>query len=405
MRKPIYRFNILFIVLLVIGILTTCLDPFPLPDVSSGFLVVEGTFTDDAAENSIRLTFAGQVNKIASHVYDATVMISDDRGNSGMYQYTDEGIYQPVSGDFYGVPGRKYILRIELPDGRVYQSDSTSFRAAVPIEDLWYEPIQAPSPDGTEWWNGVEFYLDTQDPTNENRYFLWKYEETWETGIPNPIRHIYLGQGEFEDVATFKRCFFSDRSRSIMIKSTVDQVKSEIRDYPIIFVPNTTSRLWRHYRIVVKQYSLSEEAFLYHEKLQEITEQTGTIIDQQPYTLRGNVRNVNDPDEIVMGYFIVSAVSRRSTDINSSELPLGYRGIDNKLLYCKAATSMYGVTTFLNYDILFYRWLPRWGMNFVGLVYDDSSLAYPPPVIELEFAPPECTICEGTQDIPLDWDE
>jgi hypothetical protein len=404
-HKIKHRFNILIPVLVFTGFLAACLDPYPLPDVSSGFLVVEGTFTDDSAENIVRLTFAGQVNEGVSPVGGARVIITDDRGNSDQYQETDTGVYQPVSGDFYGVPDRKYVLRIELPDGRIYQSDSALFRQAVPIDDLRYEIKQAPSPDGTEWLNGIEFYIDSRDLTNESRYFLWKYEEIWETMIPNPIRNVYIGNGEFREVWRPRRCFHKDNSRDIMIKSTIDQSDSEINDYPVIFVPSNTARLWRHYRINITQYGLSDNDFIYHEKLQEITGQTGTIFDQQPFTLRGNVKSLDDPAEIVMGYFVVSAVSRRSIDVSRGELPPEYRGIDEHLQFCRAATRIYDITPQTNINWVFNRLIPRMGYRFVGLVYNDSSLAEEPEIIGLELAPPECTTCDGNLSKPLDWDD
>ncbi len=405
LHRPKFRINVLFIVLLVIGILSACLDPFPLPDVTSGFLVVEGTFTDEPLENRIRVTWAGQVNEAPTWVKEARVTVSDDQGNTELYYHSDEGYYLPFSEDFLAVPGRNYVLRIELNDGRVYESESTICKEAVPIEDLRWEAVEAPSPDGTDLWKGVEIYLDTYDPTNESRYFLWKYEETWETVVPNPIRDVYIGNGNFREVFNSSRCFLEDRSRDIMAISTADQAISEIRNHPIIFVPSNTSRLYRHYRIDLTQYNLSEEAYIYHEKLQKITGQTGTIFDQQPTTLYGNVRNMNDESEIVMGYFIVSAVSKRSVDIQSWDLEPAFWGDDEHLSFCRAATRTYDVSEGLNYNWLFNRVVPRWGMKLVRRIYDDSSLNVEPPVVALEFAPPGCTECEGTQDKPLDWDE
>ena len=102
---------------------------------------------------------------------------------------------------------------------------------------------------------------------------------------------------------------------------TNDQEESLIRDYPIVFVSNESARLFRKYRIKVRQFGLSDEAYFYHNQLKEITSQTGSIFDKQPFSLFGNIRNVEDPSEMVMGYFIVSGVSTRTITIISSDLP------------------------------------------------------------------------------------
>ena len=89
--KPKNILRILITGAMITWILGSCLDPFPLPDVSSGFLVVEGTFTDDPSENIVKLTFAGQVNAAATTVQDARVTVSDDQGGSLQFHHTGQG--------------------------------------------------------------------------------------------------------------------------------------------------------------------------------------------------------------------------------------------------------------------------------------------------------------------------
>jgi hypothetical protein len=61
------------------------------------------------------------------------------------------------------------------------------------------------------------------------------------------------------------------------------------------------------YSILVKQYSLNEDEYLYWEKLQSITEQVGGLYDIIPSSVPSNVYCVDDPNEKVFGYFSVSA--------------------------------------------------------------------------------------------------
>ena len=233
-----YRTHIHYTTVVLVLLCTTCLDPFPLPDVSSGYLVVEARFTDDPETNQVVLSFAGRVNEGGIPVTGAIVYVSDDLGGTGWFEESGEGLYLPQANDFYGIAGRKYVLHIELTDGRRYRSDSCLLLDVPPIEDFCWDLKQTASPDNTRWLNGIEFKIDTHDPENLVRNFMWTYDEIWEVPVSYPIRDIYLGNGEFEAVYNPSRCFFYNVSSEIMINSTSDQSETLIRDHPIVFVSN-----------------------------------------------------------------------------------------------------------------------------------------------------------------------
>ena len=128
-----YKLHIVITAVILVLFCNNCLDPFPLPDVSSGLLVVDARFTDDPDENRVVLSYAGQVNAGRSPVTGARVFVSDDLGNTGQFQEEERGIYVPVSEDYLGVEGRKYVLHIELDNGRQYRSDDCLFREVPPV--------------------------------------------------------------------------------------------------------------------------------------------------------------------------------------------------------------------------------------------------------------------------------
>lgn len=51
------------------------------------------------------------------------------------------------------------------------------------------------------------------------------------------------------------------------------------------------------------QYNLSEGAYRYFERLKQQIETSGTFVDTPPAPPVGNVGNVNDPGELVTGFF------------------------------------------------------------------------------------------------------
>ena len=59
----------------------------------------------------------------------------------------------------------------------------------------------------------------------------------------------------------------------------------------------------------VEQHSLTTEAYQFFKLLKDQASINGDIFDPPPATLRGNMINLTDPDENVIGYFRASDVA------------------------------------------------------------------------------------------------
>jgi hypothetical protein len=356
-----------------------------LPEVQTGYLVVEAWFTDDPEVNRVNLSWAGKAEEVSNPLSNASVYVTDELGGQGWFRESEPGLYLPLTTDYAGQAGRKYVLNIELADGRHYQSDTCLLQNAPPIDDLYWNLKQAASTDNTRWLNGVEFRIDSHDPENRPGNFMWTYDEIWETLVPWPVFYYY-SEGEFQLVQIPSRCFHYNTSPEIILKSTADQIETTLKGHPIVFISSESSRLWLKYRIRVRQFNLTDEAFFYHQQLNEITSLTGSIFDKQPIFLLGNIRNEENPFELVLGYFIVSGVSTGTTTITSAEdLPLGYRGENPEYWECvyRILDESDGV------DIT-----DRYEQGWVLARLEDRTF----------YVRQECTVCDGTTEIPINWD-
>jgi hypothetical protein len=94
-----------------------------------------------------------------------------------------------------------------------------------------------------------------------------------------------------------------------------------IRNYPLYYADNSTDRFNSRYSLNVRQYALSEEAYNYWKELKKVTEDLGTFFDPLPSTLRGNIHNIDDENEIVLGYFDAFTVQEQRIFISNNELP------------------------------------------------------------------------------------
>ena len=65
------------------------------------------------------------------------------------------------------------------------------------------------------------------------------------------------------------------------------------------------------YSLLVKQYSLSNEAYDYWFQLQKQSQESGGLYETQPARVSGNISNVNDNEEVVLGFFNASSVTEK----------------------------------------------------------------------------------------------
>jgi hypothetical protein len=70
--------------------------------------------------------------------------------------------------------------------------------------------------------------------------------------------------------------------------------------------PEPDIEFWERHYFNVSQYSITSSCFEYWSKLKTVANPTGSFIDVPPAAVLGNIYNVDDPDEPVLGYFEVA---------------------------------------------------------------------------------------------------
>ena len=285
-------------------LLNGCVSEFvPKATQDRNLLVVEGLITDRHETDTVKISKAIPIgsDQESSPVEGCAVSITDNLNNTFVLNYAGKGCYITDSSSFTGVPGRTYTLHVSLTDNGVtknYESSPSEMKPVPTLDSLYYVRTTIRPESGINpRVDGCQIYISTQDPENKCNYYRWDFTETWIIVLRWPVDN--------------NRCWITEQSRAINIKSTAAMTQSVIDKYPIYFVDNTTDRLLWQYSIKVNQYSLSEEEFTFWEKLKNTTEETGGLYDIIPSSIPGNIHCVGNPDEKVIGYFSVSAKSSK----------------------------------------------------------------------------------------------
>jgi len=299
--------------------LVCCKKPYNPPVISSAksYLVVEGIINSGGDSTFIKLSKTVSLNAqvTLNPLMDATVTVESNQNTTWTLVPDGRGNY--YSPGLNLSPSNQYRLRIRTSDGQQYLSDFMAVKPTPPIDSIGY----------TVHNGGAQLYVNTHDPANNTRYYRWDYQETWlfhskyySSYIADPATNAIIPRPA--DKGIFY-CYANDASTDLFLNSTAKLSKDVVYQSPLTNIPFTSEKLGETYSILVHQYALTSDAYQFYLNIQKNTEQLGSIFDAEPSLLEGNIHNVADAAEPVIGYLSVTNVQSKRTFITNAILPLG----------------------------------------------------------------------------------
>jgi len=289
-----------------------CRDKFELPlretDVSR--LVVEGVLTVGQAPTTINLSRTVNVNDTAriKPVLQAKLTVEGKDGSS--FNLTEKGNGSYMHAQLPIVIGQEYRLRIHTNDNREYLSDYVMTRKTPAIDSIsWKLDNQ-----------GMTIYANAHDPANNTRYYKWDYDETWEIQSYYPAAYRWTGGTTIVPSPDYHTtCWKYDQSTSIILGSTAQLQSDVVSEAPLRKIPYGSDKLSVRYSMLLRQQSITKEAYQYLSIMKNNTEFIGSIFGPLPAELRGNIHCITNPQESVVGFLTASSYSEKRIFITSTE--------------------------------------------------------------------------------------
>jgi hypothetical protein len=311
------------ILLLLLCLLTTCIDPFN-PDLkgTTSLLVVDALLTNENRSYTVELSRTTQIQNTAPTMVSwAQVVIKTGDGAIIPLQEIFAGVYITDSLQFVGETGKSYTLYIKTYDGEEYESEPCVMYPVQPVDSVYFNKDQEFINNGSEVLDGIRIFVDSKNE-GDGKYVRWTYDEWWKFIVPFPKKYEYISETDIPTVDQVKEvCWGHNSSNDIAIKSTVAAQNNRIEKEPILFVASGLSeRLLVQYCIEIKQLSLSKTEFEFWDQMKQLNDEGGDIFQKQPFSITGNIHNINNPDEPVLGYFQVSAVEHKRVYITPDEI-------------------------------------------------------------------------------------
>lgn len=297
---------------------TACVTPYePRIRQSAPRLVIEGLITDQPGPHQVRITqsaaFANGSAGTTPGIGGATVYVTDNEQTHIDFIQVTAGTYRTAA-DVRGIVGHTYQLHVKLADGRTYASRPDLLRP-VPRIDSLYSEYDA----GAKKFN---VYLDlTDSPTPGEGYFWqWKHYE--------PLQYCQASERIINPDGTTTQtpclncctqCWAITQCYTCLTIAGDQYVNGNQIRRQLLAVAPYDSRA--PYYLLVEQRSLSPAAFRFWQSVKVQSSSTGGPFDAAPAPVVGNVSNVADSGEKVLGFFGASGVITQPYWVDRSNVP------------------------------------------------------------------------------------
>ncbi len=307
-----------------------CIDPYE-GDIPEGerLLTVEGYITTNPGPHPIRLTrtdtYGSVFEGLIRPVVQARVGVRDSEGLVTFLTEVTQGVYNTPE-SFRAIAGLSYILQIELQDGSNYTSLPERISSVPQLDSLSYRSIEVATENRDLPRSGVQLIAHFTDPGDQTNFYYWRTAPASYVLVANPELHTLppthptnpRGPDPKDCCAI---CFVNEQSRvqNFAIASDEDFNGLQTR-FPINFIEDDGLRFKDTYRAEVHQLSVSPGAHRFLKLIDQQLGITGSVFDQPPANIRGNMINLENPDEVVLGYFIAASVDSKQIYIQNENL-------------------------------------------------------------------------------------
>jgi len=335
-----------------------CIDriDFAIPESTLGFVVVDGLITTDPGPYTVKLNSvirSDDTRPLGVPLFANKVTIFDDAGNSEVLQQVNDGEYQTSPSGIRGQTGRSYFVRVEMPDGNIFESEPDKMGVVGTVDSVFWNFEEVSRPDAPSDYLYRIFMNATVAPEVKG-YYRWKLNGTYVvrtepkythcpfapcSWCPDPCSGAAMVDGVPQEgyaintitkkpeyviglACTCCRCWVTAAENKPRVTNTTLSANGKFLNVEVGAVPVNFYTFWEKYRVEVQQMSLSETAFNYWYAVQAQKEGVGSLFQPVSGRIPSNLHEINNRKP-VFGIFHASAIARRQIylDKNTHRIP------------------------------------------------------------------------------------
>lgn len=302
--------------LFIILLLTSCVEEieFSAPE-EVGVLVVDGFFATGSEPSEVKLLRTDVLGKrVFPPETGASIIIFDDTGKQESYVEIAEGLYRSPGQQVWGQVDRSYHIEIVLANGSRYASLPERIRRVPAIDKLSFELTSE--------------YVLVDEVKEQEKPFFNLFVEGSVLGDP---QDTYLQWSvEFVYAVSEIVCGPLHAPKTCFIEPPINPNEIFLLDGSPL-APGAKFRVQVAHQeldasfgqtasFYVTQKAITQQAFQYWNHVDQVVNAVGSIFDAPPASIPGNIRNVDDPTEQVLGYFSAFDVQKKLALITAADL-------------------------------------------------------------------------------------
>jgi hypothetical protein len=321
--------NRIHIILMVILACHSCIEPYdPIINETQEVMVIDGMISDEPGIYKVTVSLSTPYNNPEYEpVGGCVVTVQDGSGTMVFYSESpnEPGVYEAYLDVPFLGEGKVYSLQV-IAGGKTYASDYDTLLACPPVDSLYYIDKVSGGEDPEDVWYGVQFYNDVRGNPGGTRNYRWKAVATWEYRSPSAYNYIWdkgVIYPNMDDSVHY--CWLTETIQTVYAASTRLLTENNIYKNKLHYVSDQTPRLSIRYSLLLEQQSLTEQAYAYWEKLAAQSATSASLYETQPASSQGNIYNVQNPDEKVLGCFYATQISAKRIFVDKRDLdfPVG----------------------------------------------------------------------------------
>lgn len=322
--------RIIYIIYILFLLPFSCIDPYNLAlEEGEQLLSVEGFINNLPGPHTIKLTrtdtYGSVFEGLIRPVRQAQVSVRDSEGLVTFLEENDPGEYKTPVG-FQAKIGLSYTLQIRLLDGKEYASFPERVNSVAPIDSLSVRSVRLATDNRLQDRFGVQIIANFKDPSDQNNFYYWRMSPGAFVVVANP--ELYTNPPTHptnprgpnpKDCCAI--CYLVENNRIQEFTIAADREFNGLNtSRAVAFIGDNGLRFKSTYRAEILQMGVSPEAHRFLRLIEQQLSISGSVFDQPPANIRGNIISLDNPDEVVLGYFIAAGAQSKVIYINNSDL-------------------------------------------------------------------------------------
>lgn len=262
-----------------------------------------------------------------------------DNGLEVTFSEIEESYIPPE--DFTVMAGESWELHITLEDGRRYKSQPETASSPVPISEIEasYDPELEFDLDANDFAPGHKVFITIDDPEEQDNFYFWRFRSFERLVVCERCARSIFRDNEcvsFEEYNAQNRPGVNeaaaDPEYTYICESDCWRIRfnEKIEVFSDEFTNGVSGNRLRVADVLLytkndilvemQQYALTAEGYRYFRILKDIVDNNGNFNAPPPAALLGNMVNVDDSNEFVLGRFTIGTASTASIFIDRTAI-------------------------------------------------------------------------------------